>query len=215
MEAVAGLLELPAVSPHIAEKSEPPPAPEPTPGNLFEIPKKNPHPGYVDRYGREFDPDLHEEKDGKPVLNRDKFLKLKPGRPRVEASRIFQPQAPAVEVVPPAQVAVEVEQARRQNAETIITIFFASFEQLGESWKPTPGEYKGAVDCTARIMAKYNMRETPPELQLAAIFMLYAGNRLRQPENKPILDALVLWVKQKILQVQALFGKLRRKPGNA
>ncbi len=186
------------VNPDVAEKPAegetlpPPPAAE-----------KSGNPGngkadIRDRYGRAFDPALHEMDDaGAPRLNRDGFLACKPGRPG-KSARIRGGSGPRRPDLETAQVDTQAQKAeiQRRNTARISTALFIKMGVglFGEEWLPQRiqgmNEQEELEDLFDEYYRSKGMSDIPPNVALALGLIGYAGARIHLPETRsrfPIL----------------------------
>lgn len=132
-----------------------------------------------DRDGRtEFDPRIHQSKDGKtPHLSKGGRLQLKSGRgsPRFQDRQASQPRS-----IPPGQAPGKAGPAPSGPSTLEIAAFVVDNElallqmTLGPGWAPLPEERQSLVESWGLFLDEQGITNVPPWLGLAIVHLAFA-----------------------------------------
>lgn len=167
---------------------------------------------FVDCYGRKFDPELHINKKGRPLVSASGLLRCKKNKAMtvsqmcdvsniienkdettaITDTNIEQEKAPAG-----PDVKLQDEALGSASAEIIFTLGIAIF---GQDYLPTENERLYMSSAFTQYYKSKNMNDLPPGLILATAILSYIAPRLHKETSITKIKKCFYWVKSKIFR---------------
>lgn len=166
--------------------------------------------GPVDKYNRPFDPEIHAQKGGKPVLNKDRTIRIKAGKgkPSGRANPKYGEKHPGkgrtsihkestIGRSGPGMPDVDVTASYAACGVTVAEgVFIIGRAIGGDEWTPDASERSYMVDAWTKYFESKQIADIPPGLILVTALVSYAAPRFSKPVTQGRVKRAMVWLKK-------------------